>query len=240
MATDKENLKLLLTFIEQIMNKDGNEWFYDELSILISKKIISEKDTGIKISAVTFKELGSIDKYLDSGLIPIIDYSDILEEKTRFQLERDAIEMGKCRISKYSEKISFTSFCKYAHFQSEELINYYYHQFSNGNLDNAKNRIKLFNDRFTDEWGLEKKPYVSLSSIPFKIKQFAISKDLDLVSRYGFALSKIADVRNAEIHKDSSNEVEQSLKSFISQEDFNLVYESIIHLKSKILISLTR
>lgn len=102
MATNKEYLKLLLEFIAKILNEEGNEWFHDELAILFSKKIISEKDTGIKLSAVTIKELGSIDKYLEEGLIPLIDYSKISDEKVKFQLERDAIEMGKFRLSNYS------------------------------------------------------------------------------------------------------------------------------------------
>ena len=57
MAKSKENLMLLLEFISKLLEQDGNEWFHDELAVLFSKKFKSEKDTGIKLSAITIKEL---------------------------------------------------------------------------------------------------------------------------------------------------------------------------------------
>ena len=91
MATKKEHLKLLLEFISKILEQEGNEWFHDELAILFSKKFKSEKDTGIKLSAVTIKELGSIDKYLKRDLFPLLTTATFLM-RVKFQLERDAIE----------------------------------------------------------------------------------------------------------------------------------------------------
>lgn len=238
MSTNKEHLRLLLEFISKILEQEGNEWFHDELAILFSKKFKSEKDTGIKLSAVTIKELGSIEKYLDEGLIPIIDYSNISDERVKFQLERDAIEMGKCRLSNYSDSISFEKFCKYAHFQSEELINFYYQKISNGNVEDAKNRISQYNQRFTDQMGNNGPAYSSISSIPHSIKQFAISINLGFDRNHNFTISNIGKVRNLELHRDSTGQTELRLENFILREDYNQIYEALVHIKNKIIEAL--
>ncbi len=235
MAENKEHLKLLLEFISKILEQEGNEWFHDELAILFSKKFKSEKDTGIKLSAVTIKELGSIEKYLEEGLIPIIDYSNISDERVKFQLERDAIEMGKCRLCYYGDPISFEKFCKYAHFQSEELINYYYQKVSKANVDEAKNRIRQYNPIFADQIGSNGPAYSSISSIPHSIKQFAISNELVFDKIHNMTISNIAKVRNLELHRDSTGQSEPRLEKFILREDYNSVYEALVHLKNKII-----
>ena len=237
MASNKEHLKLLLEFIAKILEQEGNEWFHDELAILFSKKFKSEKDTGIKLSAVTIKELGSIEKYLEEGLIPIIDYSNISDQRVKFQLERDAVEMGKCRLSNYFDSISFEKFCKYAHFQTEELINFYYQRISNGNVDEAKNRISQYNPKFSDQMG-NNGPYLSISSIPHSIKQFAISNNLSFDKKHNITISNIGKVRNLELHRDSTGQSDPRLDNFILREDYNQVYEALVHLKSKIIEAL--
>lgn len=238
MAANKEELKLLLEFISKILEQEGNEWFHDELAILFSKKFKSEKDTGIKLSAVTIKELGSIEKYLEEGLIPIIDYSNISDERVKFQLERDAIEMGKYRLSNYADSISFEKFCKYAHFQSEELINFYYQRVSNGYIDEAKNKIRQYNPKFTDQMGTNGPPYSSISSIPHSIKQFAISKNLGFDKNHNITISNIGKVRNLELHRDSTGKSDSRLENFILREGYNQVYEALVHLKNKIIEAL--
>jgi hypothetical protein len=239
MTSNKEHLKLLLEFISKILEQEGNEWFHDELAILFSKKFKLEKDTGIKLSAITIKELGSIEKYLEEGLIPIIDYSEISDKRVKFQLERDAIEMGKCRLSNYVDSISFEKFCKYAHFQSEELINFYYQKTSNGNVEDAKNRISQYNQRFTDLMGNNGPAYSSISSIPHSIKQFAISNNLGFDRNHNFTISNIGKVRNLELHRDSTGQTDSRLENFILREDYNQIYEAIVHIKNKIIEALS-
>jgi len=231
MAKSKENLMLLLEFISKLLEQDGNEWFHDELAVLFSKKFKSEKDTGIKLSAITIKELGSIEKYLDEGLIPIIDYSKISDKRVRFQLERDAIEMGKSRLSNYSGSISFEKFCKYAHFQSEELVNYYFVINSKGDLNSVKQDIldytKIQKDKIQDN--------SSISSIPHYMKLWALSNKINIINTYNFTLSNLAKVRNLEIHRDSTNQVDEKLQGFINREDYNNIYEALVHLKEEII-----
>lgn len=234
MASNKEHLKLLLEFISKILEEDGNEWFHDELAILFSKKFKSEKDTGIKLSAVTIKELGSIEKYLDEGLIPIIDYNEISDEKVRFQLERDAIEMGKFRLSNFSDSISFEKFCKYAHFQSEELINYYFFVTSKGDVEKVKTDITTYSEITIEQ--LSKSS--SISSIPHYMKLWALSNKINLLTEYNFTLGNIAKVRNLEIHRDSNSKVDEKLLRFIRTENYNQVYEALVHLKNKVIEAL--
>lgn len=234
MATNKEHLRLLLEFISKILEQEGNEWFHDELAILFSKKFKSEKDTGIKLSAVTIKELGSIEKYLDEGLIPIIDYSNISDERVKFQLERDAIEMGKCRLSNYVDSISFEKFCKYAHFQSEELINYYFFKSSSGEVEKVKKDITTYSDIKIDQLSKSN----SISSIPHYMKLWAISNKININTEHNFTLGNIAKVRNLEIHRDSNNKIEEKLQRFIKTENYNQVYEALVHLKYKIIEAL--
>jgi len=125
MTAKNEHLKHLIEFISKILDQEGNEWFHDELALLITKKIITEKDTGIKLAAVSIKELGSIDRYIENGIIPIIDFEDIQDDTVKYTLIRDSIEMGKCRFSHFNLEQSFLDFCKYAFFQIEQLVNYY-------------------------------------------------------------------------------------------------------------------
>lgn len=231
MAKNKENLKFLLDFISKILEQEGNEWFHDELAVLISKKFKSEKDTGIKLSAVTIKELGSIDKYLEEGLIPIIDYSKINDRKVKFQLERDAVEMGKSRLSNFSGSISFEKFCKYAHFQSEELVNYYFYRTTGNNAEFVKNKIIQHTSISNDQ--IEK--YKSISSLPYYMKLWALSEIVNLKRNHNFTLSNISKVRNLEIHRNSNDVIDLHLKTFIDKENYNQIYESLVHLKDKII-----
>ena len=236
MSENKENLKLLLKFIEKIIDQEENNWFHDELALLFSKKIISEKDTGIKLSAVTIKEIGSIDKYLDEGIIPIIDYSEISDKKVRLQLERDSIEMGKARLSNYSGKISFENFCKYAHFQSEELVNYYFVTSSNNDVETVKNDIINYTNIKIDKLSDNS----SISSIPHSFKQWAISNKISIEKKNSYILKNIANVRNLEIHRNSAGQIDLKIMQFIKYENYNQIYEAIVYLKNKVIENLDR
>lgn len=232
MKSNEEYLNILLSFLGEILEDEKNNWFHDELAILFSKKFKSERDSDIKLAAITVKELGSIDKYLDEGIVPIIDYGGIKEEKSRFQLERDAIEMGKARLSNYSQQISFEKFCKYAHYQSEELVNYYYRMKSGNNIDEVKKLIREFNPKFV-EW--DKKRYRTISSISHGIKLYAIWKNLRYESDCYFTINNVARVRNLEVHRDSLHEIDQNLQSFIRCENYNEIYEALTIMRDKII-----
>lgn len=200
MAENKEQLKLLLEFIARLLEQEGNEWFHDELALLISKKIITEKDAEIKLAAVSIKELGSIDKYIENGIIPTINFEDIDDESIKYTLIRDCIEMGKCRFSHFSEEQSFLDFCKYAFFQIEQLVNYYLLKKNNNSFNKAIEYIKSYN-----KWAkLEKNK--TIGSVPFSVKLFAISNQTGMDKDLKIVLDRISYARNNSLHRSPEKE----------------------------------
>jgi hypothetical protein len=205
MASNKEHLKLLLEFISKLLEQEGNEWFHDELALLISKKFISEKDNDIKLSAVTIREIGSIDRYIENGLIPIIDYALISDEVVKYTLVRDCVEMGKCRFSNFGQNQSFLEFCKYGFFQIEQLVNYYILQKNENQFEKVVRYIKTYNTRARTDG---KK---TVSAISFSDKLFAIQMQTGLSIDIKSVLDKVSYARNNSLHR--SPEPETELKS---------------------------
>lgn len=261
MNNKKENLKLLLEFISKILDEDTNGWFHDELALLISKKIITEKDTTLKLSAVTIKEIGSIDRYIENGIIPIIDYSNITDLSVRQTLIRDCVEMGKCRFGKFGQNISFLDFCKYAFFQIEQLVNYYILQINNKQFTNSINYIKTYNTSARIDG---KK---SISSITFSDKLFAMYIQLGMNIELKSVLDKISYARNNSLHRSTESNIDMKLLysqfieainthkvnrsdinnnaikeynyyKFLEDRDYNLITESIIKLKDLIILNI--
>ena len=199
MSQSKENLQLLLKFISKLLEQEGNDWFHDELANLISKKIISQKDTEIKLAAVQFRELGSIDKYIENGIIPLIDFSDIVEEDVRYTLERDCIEMGKCRFSHFGQTPSFFDFCKHAFFQIEQLVNYYITRKNEYSFNKSVDYIKKYNEKSRIDG---KK---TISSITFSDKLFAIMNQTGMTFELKSILDKVSYARNNSLHRSSES-----------------------------------
>lgn len=232
MENNKETLRTLLEFIGDLINRDGYEWFHDELSILVSKKILTENDTTIKLSAVTVKEYGSIDKYFEEGLIPMIDYSGISDLKVRFQLERDAIEMGKVRLGYYAKGISFIDFCKYAHFQSEELVNHYFRTITNNSVQEAIAFMHKYNAK-TKKGNFSKTE--DISEISYIYKLYTIKNKCNFSYKYLNTLKSINKVRNLALHRDSNKELNKYEKIFLQNEEYNKVYESLLVLRDVVI-----
>lgn len=163
----------------------------------------------------------------------------ITEERVKFQLERDAIEMGKSRLSNYSDSISFEKFCKYAHFQSEELVNFYFFKTAESNVELVKDKIVEYTDIKRDK--IQNNSSISsISSIPHYMKQWALSNKENINKTHSFTLSNIAKVRNLEIHRNSTSQVDEKLQGFISREDYNQIYEALVHLKEKVIYAVER
>lgn len=261
MAENKEQLKLLLEFIAKILEQEGNEWFHDELAVLFSKRIMSEKDTEVRLSAVTIKEFGSIDKYIENGIIPIIDYEDIEDVSIKYTLLRDCIEMGKCRFSHFGQPQSFLDFCKYAFFQIEQLVNYYIIKKNGNSFKKSVDYIKEYNSMARTE---RKK---KVSSIPFSDKLFAIKNQTGMKQELKGTLDKVSYARNNSLHRSPEQEdrliditplfkesikkekTEQSSKDkeiiqdyyylkFIADRDYSLITNSIMELKQIIVSNL--
>jgi hypothetical protein len=261
MASNKEHLKLLLEFISKIIEQEGNEWFHDELALLITKKIITEKDSGIKLAAVSIKEIGSIDRYIENGVIPIIDFEEVEDESVKYTLIRDCIEMGKCRFSHFSREQSFLDFCKYAFFQIEQLVNYYLLRKNGNSFAETIKYIKSHNPNAI----LEKNK--TIGSIPFSVKLFAISNQTRMKQDIKSILDKVSYARNNSLHrspekvhslaeltplfnvaikKEKSEQTQNDQKiiqefyyqKFIEDRDYNIVTISVIELKNILVLNL--
>ena len=123
----KESLEKLLVLIDEIFKEEENLWFKESLENIFFKK------DDLHNSEIKLK-LRSIEKYLKIDGVEIIDYSEIENKSVKTQLFRDSVEMSKYRLGKINDTINFDEYCRYAHMQAEELINYYYIEKFYGNL----------------------------------------------------------------------------------------------------------
>ncbi len=121
----KENLDRLLTLLAHLLKFKGNEWFKAEV-----KKIIRESDGAsgtVQDTLHSYSEAG--DHYLIiNPRAWLIDYDDVPDEKVRTQLKVDCFEMARNRLGRgnHVHNPDFEEFCRHAHLQIEELVNYYY------------------------------------------------------------------------------------------------------------------
>lgn len=141
--TEKEDLEYLLKLLAEIKKEGGNEWFWDKLNNSYLAETAHNKDFYIGIA----KNVESIKKYLLIDVIPLIDYSDIEDKVVREQLERDCVEMGKYRLGKINDRIKFDEFCRYAHLQAEELINYFFSK-KYGRIEKIVTAIQANNEHY--------------------------------------------------------------------------------------------
>ena len=223
------DLKSLLKFIETAINTEGNEWFHDELALLIYKRIILEKDYDVKLAAMLLKEVGSIKKYIDNKIIPIIDFREITDIYTRYQLEADVIEMGKYRLGIVESETPFKDFCRFAHYQSENLVNYYYQK----KFDSMPNIIKFivnYNEYAANKMNTESLKFVF--QINHNYKFIAITNCHSFDIKIKNTLYLVSQVRNNESHRSGksykTNDFEYN--KFINDKDYNSVYNSLSYL----------
>ena len=137
----KESLEKLLVLIDEISAREENEWFKEELH----KKYGALNGNPVQnnSSSSSFNlQINNIEKYLKLDGYTVIDYSAIANETVRNQLFRDCIEMSKYRLGKINDTINFDEYCRYAHLQAEELINYFYNEKFSGKIEDIENFIK--------------------------------------------------------------------------------------------------
>jgi hypothetical protein len=189
----KESLEKLLTLIDEICKKEENFWFKESLMTLLLKTE-TKSDIIIKLKA--------IEKYLKIDGLEIIDYSNISNEKVRNQLFRDSVEMSKYRLGKINDTINFDEFCRYAHLQAEELINYYYSEKFYGNLY----YVKEFILKHLPTYKL-RETITSLNEINYSSKLSAFIKEYKLEKgQLKSTLEFLSNLRNELSHR-NSNEI---------------------------------
>ena len=187
---NKESLEKLLILIDEICRIDENFWFKEAL---IKKTLISDTKSDIII------KLRNIEKYLKIDGLEIIDYSEISNENVRRQLFRDSVEMSKYRLGKINDTINFDEFCRYAHMQAEELINYFYSVRFYGNLVYVNEFIIKHFPTFNQKENIN-----SLNQINYTAKLTAFIKEYKLEKgQLKSTLEFLSNLRNELSHRNS-------------------------------------
>jgi hypothetical protein len=194
MGQNKEQLKKLLDFIHSITKQQGNEWFVAELGkICCANNSKSLQDIDIQTL------LQRIEKYLKIDGIKIIDYSEVQNEMVRTQLFRDCIEMSKYRLGKINDTINFDEYCRYAHLQAEEMINYFYNtKYSKDTETILKIITEYSNYKIQDTRNID-----TVTHIEYTYKLTAFSKEYGLSSAVRYSLDFINKLRNEMSHRSS-------------------------------------
>lgn len=192
----KESLSKLLAIIKQIVDDSENTWFKNRL---IEMVVVNEDS----ISTLS-RKMSKIETHLSLDGIEMLDYSDIEDEKTRNQLIADSIQMQKYRLGKIDNKIDFAEYCRYAHYQAEELINYFFNKKFHF-VDDAKSYFQLYNDELQDGWKtFETVPYYrKMKVVTAQIK--VIKENMGLKDGINLTdiLYKVNDIRNEKSHRSS-------------------------------------
>ncbi len=185
----KESLEKLLLLIDEICSQEENLWF---------KKSIENKYSNINNPDV-LNMLKNIQKYLMIDGVEVIDYSDIKNEIVRNQLFRDCIEMSKYRLGKINDTINFDEYCRYAHMQAEELLNYFYTEKFYGNMDFVQEFIVKYFPIYTVKSSIQ-----SLNQISYLPKLSAFVKAYDLEKgSFKSIIEFLNNLRNEMSHRNS-------------------------------------
>lgn len=163
MKNNKENLIKLLNFIREISKEPENEWFKRDLLQIFqysSSNQINFKDFGLEA------KVNLIQEYLYIDVNSLIDYREF-DFYTKDQLTRDCIEMIRYHKQTPNHKKNFDEFCRYAHLQVEEMLNYFFiKKFTN--LTDIINFIKSYNENYKPNKNPKK-----IEHIPFLTKIIA-------------------------------------------------------------------
>lgn len=208
----KESLEKLLLLIDEICSQEEYLWFKERLEIKFSgANNFNNPDIVNRLKA--------IQKYLMIDGIEVIDYSDIKNDMVRNQLYRDCIEMSKYRLGKINNVVSFDEFCRYAHLQAEEIINYFYTEKFYGNMDYIQEFILKYYPIYTVKTSIQ-----SLNQINYLSKFSAFVKAYDLEKGpFKSIIEFLNSLRNEMSHRNSLEiHNEDSIMSKVSEKNISV------------------
>lgn len=200
MKHKKEKLLKLLKLIEEISNQPDNYWFKNELSKLFLNAVSVDKSS---ISSVLESKISLIQKYLSIDIIRIIDYSDF-ENPSQEQLFRDCLEMCRYQKGTPNHKVNFGEFCRYAHLQAEEMINYFFSKMSNNDIRKIENLIQQKNPGYKPT-----KAPTDIHHIYYTHKLLAFKNASDMSKRTIDMLWFLNDFRNELSHRNSFSNINE-------------------------------
>lgn len=164
----------------------GNE-LRKRLEITSSAKTVYDEERVARIE----KYLG-LDFYVDTKASNV-DYSFIKLPDVKAQLISDNREMMRFRYGTRYHEVDFAEFCRYAHFQIEMLLNYYYDIANKSDLKSIKEQINKYNP---DGKGVEDAK--SLGGISYSVKLWAFKNEYGI--NYNLC-EKLRKVRNELSHR---------------------------------------
>lgn len=187
----RENLEKLLEVIKVVCDDPKNQWFKNKLIHEIApepNKLFTDK-------------INNIERYLELDGVQSIDFSDIEDQRVREQLIADNIQMQRYRLGKINNKISFEEYCKYAHFQVEELVNYFYSKFFY-NIKDVNVFLSLNSDQNLIFLKIEDIPhYRKQICLNHKILSYINDNQVEVNSNFKDVLFKISKIRNQLNHR---------------------------------------
>lgn len=232
MGQDKnKQLTKLLAFVKDLYdNPDNKEFAAGIQSIVISDKDFMKRyreatATGDPGALQKIESYLSLDFKIDSELLE--DYSFITDEGVRRQLLSDYREMLRYQFGTRSHKVDFLEFCRYAHLQTEMLINYYLETVFKGDFTAMVNAMReAYHDfKVSDQAS-------SASDIYLKSRLYYIGGVLKLPKKDVTAFIHVYEVRNRQSHRslrlnrDIIAEIGEKLKDpQLKKKDGNIDYD---------------
>ena len=172
------------------------------LDITSSAKSVYDEERIARIE----KYLG-LDFYVDTKTSNV-DYSFIKLPDVKAQLISENREMMRFRYGTRYHEIDFAEFCRYAHFQIEMLLNYYYDIANKSDLNSIKEQIKYYNPKAK---GLDDAK--SIGSISYNVKLWAFNKEHKINWNLCEMCENLRKVRNELSHR-SVSEDKTSIDSY--------------------------
>lgn len=203
-----ENLKSTIDKIVQLSKQ--NQEFDTELR----KRL---KITSSAKSVYDVERIANIEKYLGLDFsvdtkTSNVDYSFIKLPDVKAQLISDNREMMRFRYGTRYHEIDFAEFCRFAHFQIEMLLNYYYDIAYKSDLNSIKQDIKDYNPKAKNYENAK-----SLGAISYLTKLYTFTNKLKALKNglwIDVNLCKnLSTVRNELSHR-SVTEVKISIDSY--------------------------
>lgn len=213
------------------------------LDITSSAKSVYDEERIARIE----KYLG-LDFYVDTKTSNV-DYSFIKLPDVINKLISDNREMMRFRYGTRYHEVDFAEFCRYAHFQVEMLLNYYYDIANKSDLNSIKGQIKYYNPKakglddakslgaisystklwaFNKEYRIDYNLYENLRKVRNELSHRSVSEDKISIDSYqkhlkeqGFPLNKKGDVSLNWKDKEADKELKELFNSQIkNSEDF--------------------
>ena len=200
---DRKKLNSLLEFVKEIASLPKNEWFKNQLAETFNSGLSHNIEQKSSLSSTNSTNLEAkvdlIRGYLAVDIENLIDYSEF-EEPIREQLFRDCLEMCRFEKGTPNHKKNFGEFCRYAHLQAEEMINFFFTIASGKDISVLNRYLK----QELPNYNPKRNPN-SIFHINYTAKLYAFRKLISLEKNTLDLLYFLNDFRNELSHRNSSS-----------------------------------